>query len=743
MNFLSPAFLIGLPLVAVPVIIHLLNRRQQKKISWGAMRFLLQAATRRRRLWRLTDILLLILRTLAFLFFIFALTRPLLPVTWLGGSVPREVILVLDQSLSMSRQSGGESLFQWQIEKAHQVLNGLGGGDMVRVLLAGESPEWLGDGPVPATLSALRRLHSQLDALKPTLGKADLIGCLREAADMEPPPNLSARLIHVISDGRRFGWRLEDGPLWASLQSSLHRTAIPTTVRIELAEATPPGANLAIDKLEAPRPFGALGQTLTLTASVKNHGPKRSTSALLTWRVDDQEAGVSTVPELEPGASVALAWDHLYATKGARVISGILDSSDDLAGDNQARLVVEIFEHLPVLIVEDQPGTNTTEHATPFILAALGGVRPGSNPSNQGAVEEWRSVFEPTLIESAALEKTPLNPFHCVLLANPGRLNPAQVKTLESYVESGGGLWIALGPQTDEAFMNEGLYRGGLGLLPLKLTGAVGDAEDRERHFPVRAASDSHRATTLLADVQRLDLDRARLYRRHQFDPASGRDVSVLLQGSGGEPIAVERAFGRGRVLVQGVPLGVSWSSLPLCQAYVPWIHEWCWYLSEPNLPKRNLDPGEAMIESAPGPGSKAVLTLPDQRTVDLPAEPAHLGGRFRFAGTRLPGAYLLHIDPGASASKTTPLEVRRTPLESELKPWTDEDRQWVGAMKEFDLGDGTRVAEATGTVAVPKHPLEGWLLGALACVILGELVLAGWLSSRRGARVQPVSMEA
>ena len=58
MSFLMPAFLYGLPLVAVPVAIHLLSRRQQKKISWGAMRFLVQAVTRRRRLWRLTDLLL-------------------------------------------------------------------------------------------------------------------------------------------------------------------------------------------------------------------------------------------------------------------------------------------------------------------------------------------------------------------------------------------------------------------------------------------------------------------------------------------------------------------------------------------------------------------------------------------------------------------------------------------------------------------------------------------------------------
>src|SRR4029434_1949947 len=184
LNFLSPAFLIGLPLAAVPLIIHLLSRRQQKRISWGAMRFLKEAATRTRRLWRLTDILLLLLRTAAFLFFIFALARPLLPAAWLGGSIPRDIILVLDQSMSMSRKQGDGSLFDLQREKANAILSQLTNRDTVRVLLAGESPDWLPPNPVPVSPSALRRLREQLDRLKPTLGSAELLASVREATDL-------------------------------------------------------------------------------------------------------------------------------------------------------------------------------------------------------------------------------------------------------------------------------------------------------------------------------------------------------------------------------------------------------------------------------------------------------------------------------------------------------------------------------------------------------------------------------
>src|SRR5688572_30067629 len=210
MNFLNPAFLIALPLIGIPLIIHLLSRRQQKKISWGAMRFLMQAITRKRRLWRLMDVLLLILRTAAFLFFIFALARPLLPATWLGGSIPREVILVLDQSMSMSRKVGDASLFKTQLQKAQALLDDLKASDTVRVLLAGESPEWLTADSLPASGSALRKLRTQINELKPTLGAADLIACVREAADLEAPKDRSARVIIVITDGQRFGWRVDE-----------------------------------------------------------------------------------------------------------------------------------------------------------------------------------------------------------------------------------------------------------------------------------------------------------------------------------------------------------------------------------------------------------------------------------------------------------------------------------------------------------------------------------------------------
>ena len=44
MNFLQPWVLWGLPLIAIPVVIHLMHKRRHRVVEWGAMMFLLDGA---------------------------------------------------------------------------------------------------------------------------------------------------------------------------------------------------------------------------------------------------------------------------------------------------------------------------------------------------------------------------------------------------------------------------------------------------------------------------------------------------------------------------------------------------------------------------------------------------------------------------------------------------------------------------------------------------------------------------
>src|SRR3954468_3173486 len=69
---LSAAALAG-GAVSIPVIIHLLNRRRYKIVTWAAMRFLLNAQKKNSRRMRLEQLFLLVIRCLILLLIVLAM----------------------------------------------------------------------------------------------------------------------------------------------------------------------------------------------------------------------------------------------------------------------------------------------------------------------------------------------------------------------------------------------------------------------------------------------------------------------------------------------------------------------------------------------------------------------------------------------------------------------------------------------------------------------------------------------
>ncbi|MBY0587273.1 BatA domain-containing protein [bacterium] len=105
MSFLQVWLLWGLPLVAIPIIIHLLNQWRYQTVPWGAMMFLLAAQRMSRGYSRLRQWLILALRMLAIAALVIVVSRPLLG-GWMGnllGEKPDWTIVLLDRSPSMQQ----------------------------------------------------------------------------------------------------------------------------------------------------------------------------------------------------------------------------------------------------------------------------------------------------------------------------------------------------------------------------------------------------------------------------------------------------------------------------------------------------------------------------------------------------------------------------------------------------------------------------------------------------------------
>ena len=114
LNFSSPLFLFGLLGVSIPILIHLLTRRQQKLIHFSAVYLLFQSQKRFIKESRPNRLLLLLLRCLGIILFSLALANPFFS---LGNSEafrinsPSSFVFIVDDSYSMRSQTKEKTLF--------------------------------------------------------------------------------------------------------------------------------------------------------------------------------------------------------------------------------------------------------------------------------------------------------------------------------------------------------------------------------------------------------------------------------------------------------------------------------------------------------------------------------------------------------------------------------------------------------------------------------------------------------
>ena len=79
MTFLEPGLLaVILPFIALPIIIHFINRMRHTPMDWAAMEFLFDIVEEQKKRFQLEDLLLLLLRIGVILFLVLALARPVI-----------------------------------------------------------------------------------------------------------------------------------------------------------------------------------------------------------------------------------------------------------------------------------------------------------------------------------------------------------------------------------------------------------------------------------------------------------------------------------------------------------------------------------------------------------------------------------------------------------------------------------------------------------------------------------------
>ncbi|MGE3615839.1 MAG: BatA domain-containing protein [Gemmatimonadales bacterium] len=241
MTFAAPWVLAGLVFAAVPIILHLLARREPPTVVFPATRYLADATRLHQRRLRLEHLLLLILRTLLIVALVLAAAGPSWPTGGLGAHPPTAAVIVLDNSLSSGAIQAGQPVLETLKDAARAVLGRATADDRLWLLHA--------DGiPRPGSAADLRAV---VDTLTPSNRRLDLGAAVTVAGDLLATAERTGEVI-LISD--------------------LQRTALAGEPRdgamSVIRPAGPPPPNAGIGELAVgSQPWGPEGATVTIVVT--------------------------------------------------------------------------------------------------------------------------------------------------------------------------------------------------------------------------------------------------------------------------------------------------------------------------------------------------------------------------------------------------------------------------------------------------------------------------------------------
>ncbi|MBI3462563.1 MAG: BatA domain-containing protein, partial [Planctomycetes bacterium] len=141
-GFANLAMLGWLAAAAAPLIIHLLNRRKYREMSWAAMEFLLAAIRKQSRRVRIEQWILLAVRTVLITCLVLAVAEPYLEragLTAVSGARTHK-LLVIDGSFSMGYKPTDKTRFDRAKELAGQIVDESSQGDGFTLVLMGDPP---------------------------------------------------------------------------------------------------------------------------------------------------------------------------------------------------------------------------------------------------------------------------------------------------------------------------------------------------------------------------------------------------------------------------------------------------------------------------------------------------------------------------------------------------------------------------------------------------------------------------
>jgi hypothetical protein len=795
-SFLNGILILGAFAAVVPLAIHLFNRSRFKIVKWGATHLLESVLRKNRKQIQLEQWIILLIRcaipvilalTLArmvvmnwnsFLFFLLLplaallfliliafsrttgwlwgfLSLACLLATLLGafgfvpewdlekklsapsGEVPASTVILLDDSLSMNTANG--------FSKAQSFISGflqnMNPQSETAVIQLGGEPALVFDKPT----SDPGALGLRVDGLFAQGDQISLLSGLDQALSVVSNGKNLKREIILLSDFRTPDWEEWKNATGDAFRERLNSTPNPPNLTwVDFGNSA--SKNLSVEKIVLSAQTVGIGHPLRVRATLRNFSDESFEGNLLVRLLGDQNESAldEAMVSVGPKASTQVSFTHRFKEAGPKVLHIELSEPDDLPQDNRRSVAVGVIEQIGVLLVDGDPSKEWLRGETDFIKLALTPFQENTTAKNRksGAGLEMKDLIKASTIPADQFRNMdPTAGVSLIVLANLESLEGTMIEELPLFVENGGGVLICGGNRMNLSWYNQHWGLEGSNFLPLPMTGSKGNLQNEFEFSKIANTYFEHPALSLFNDPRNGSLSEARIKKWIELDESQARNdpgVTVVARLENGDPLLVEKKWGKGVVMFLTTSIDTDWNNLPARPSYLPFVQQISTYLSEKVLPPKTVSAGFPLTHylSEGKAEVKYHLMIPNGSKRKLIPRKRKDRYVLEFTDTRLPGTYYLS-EESQVISKFVVLASR---AESNLNKVEKEQimEASAGISEKLTLIDG-RDGKAWNTYQsidqLRKFGRETWKI--LLAVVLGLIVMEMVLLRRFGRMVR------
>ncbi|MBL4665668.1 MAG: VWA domain-containing protein, partial [Nitrospinaceae bacterium] len=293
LNFSSPFFLFGLMGMSIPILIHLLTRRQQKHVRFSAVYLLSQSQKRSIKKSNPNRLLLLLLRCMGIALLSLALAGPFFSFgdsEAFRSNAPSSYVFIVDDSFSMRSRIKEKTLFESAIRFLSNLLTNIPEGSEFSLVLASHpartDQDWIGQK---------NSFEKLIHGLQPSYQTTDIGHAIEKATHLLSTASNKKKSLILLTDLNENGW---DKEVFSEVSSLLN-----TPLQIfDFSTLAMKKNQVSVESVETRQEFLARSRILKIKTKIKNHS--QSNQRLPASLIFDKKIEKETLIDIPAGQTI-------------------------------------------------------------------------------------------------------------------------------------------------------------------------------------------------------------------------------------------------------------------------------------------------------------------------------------------------------------------------------------------------------------------------------------------------------